>query len=187
MVGRFLCVLFISLASITSAQEESYIQPGLLAASLTFSPSTMLNHSDKNFYASVFAEYMLDKQFSFRSDSYVFLNSESDAPLIQNGLRSYFGIAYHVNKGNWDASLGFQPGITVMNFDANSSNLKTSVKPSAALRLGTTYYIWKYFHFFANLSYTRSKMTVIDRGPLQTDELIFSAGLGLQIQTKKRK
>lgn len=184
MVSRFLCFVLISVGSYSSAQEI-YIQPGLLAASSTYSPSTLLNHSESNFYVTGFAEYFLDKKFSFRSDTYLFLNSQNEDALIKDGVRSYFGIAYHLNKGNWDGHFGFQPGITYMN--SSISTMKASIVPSAALRIGTTYYVWKYFHFFANLTYTKSKLAVFQRGTLKTDELIFSAGLGFQIQTKKKR
>ena len=181
MVNRILCVLLISIGNYTSAQDQ-YIQPGLLGASITYSPSTMLNHAQSNFYVTGFAEYMLDEHFSFRSDIYLFLNSQNEKSLIRDGARSYFGIAYHLNKGNWDGSIGFQPGLTVM----NQTLIETRIEPSAALRIGTTYYIWKYFHFFANLTYTRSKLMTPMGGSVGADELIFSAGLGFQIQTKKK-
>lgn len=184
MVNRILCVVLISIGHYTSAQDQ-YIQPGLLAASITYSPSVMLNHAESNFYVTGFAEYFLDEHFSFRSDTYLFLNSQNENSLIKDGARSYFGIAYHLNKGNWDGSIGFQPGITYMN--SKLSTIQGQVKPSAALRIGTTYYVWKYFHFFANMTYTRSKLTVFERGSLVTDELIFSAGLGFQIATKGSK
>ena len=177
-------MMLISVGNYTSAQDQ-YIQPGLLAAALTYSPSTMLNHDENNFYVTVFAEYLLDEHLSFRADSYLYLNSQNENPLIRDGARSYFGIAYHLNKGNWDGSIGFQPGVTLMN--RNEAFLEPKIQPSAAFRIGTTYYIWKYFHFFANLTYTRSKLTDYQLGSLQTDELIFSAGLGFQIQTKRNR
>jgi hypothetical protein len=170
----------ISLGSYSSAQEE-YIQPGLLAASITYSPSTMLNHDQSNFYATGFAEYFLDKKFSFRSDTYLFLNSQNEKYFLHGGVRSYFGIAYHLSNGNWEGNIGFQPGITVM----NRKLYNTRPEPSIALRMGTTYYVWKYFHFFANLTYTASKVSTYEFGTIRTDELVFSAGLGFQIQTKK--
>ncbi len=173
----------ISMGNQASAQDK-YFQPGLLAVSITYSPSIMLNHAESNFYATGFAEYLLDEHFSFRSDTYLFLNSQNENSLIKDGARSYFGIAYHLNKGNWDGSIGFQPGVTIMN--TKETTIQSRLQPSAALRIGTTYYVWKYFHFFANLTYTKSKLTVFQRGSLKTDELIFSAGLGFQIQTQKR-
>ncbi|MDG1331928.1 MAG: hypothetical protein P8P74_06340 [Crocinitomicaceae bacterium] len=184
MVSRILFLLMISIGNFSSAQEE-YIQPGLLAASITYSPSTMLNYSDNNFYVTGFAEYYVDKKFSFRSDTYVFLNSQEDisSAVIKDGVRSYFGLAYHLTKGNWEGSIGFQPGLTIMNQSLTLTSPR--LMPSAALRIGTAYYVWKYFNFFANLTYTRSKLMSPFNGSISTDELIFSVGLGFQIQTKK--
>ncbi len=179
-IGIFVCLLI----AFSGLAQEQYIRPGLLAASSTFSPSTMLNRNEQNFYITGFAEYFLDTKFSFRSDTYLFLNSQNDQPTIKDGLRSYFGIAYHFNKGNWDGHLGFQPGVTYMNMKETTTT--STLLPSVALRIGTSYYVWKYFHFFANLTYTKSKLRDYNRGNIQTDELIFSAGLGFQIQTKQR-
>ncbi|MFK7783870.1 MAG: hypothetical protein AB8B56_02080, partial [Crocinitomicaceae bacterium] len=75
MVSRFLLIFILSAMQSSTAQEE-YIQPGLLSASITYSPSTMLNYDENNFYVTGFAEYLFDEHFSFRSDTYVFLNGE---------------------------------------------------------------------------------------------------------------
>lgn len=182
MVNQIVLLVFLSIGTMGFSQDQ-YIKPGLLAASTTYSPSWMLNRNEKNFYVTGFAEYFLDTKFSFRSDTYLFLNSQNDVPTIKDGMRSYFGIAYHFNKGNWDGHLGFQPGVTYMN--RKETTMVATVVPSAAFRIGTSYYVWKYFHFFANLTYTKSKLAVYNRGNLHTDELLFSAGLGFQIQTKK--
>ncbi|MFT5779725.1 MAG: hypothetical protein ACI837_002684, partial [Crocinitomicaceae bacterium] len=48
-------------------------------------------------------------------------------------------------------------------------------------------YVWKYFHFFANATYVRSKVSGVSFGPHQTDEFMFSAGLGFQIPTKRKR
>ena len=181
MVSRFLLVFLLSFTQSATAQEESYIQPGLLAASLTYSPSTMLNRPVNNFYVSGFAEYFIDSKFSFRGDSYLFRTNSFTNIFMTDAFRSYFGVAYHINKGNWDTHVGIQPGITIM----NRKVFRSKIEPSAALRLGTTYYVWKYFHFFANLTYVRSRVRVPDTGIFDADELLFSAGLGFQIQTKK--
>lgn len=183
MVRRMMISWMVFVAGSLNAQDV-YIQPGMLAASATIAPSTMLNHDQSNFYFTGFAEYFLDKKWSFRSDTYLFSNSQNDNPILRDGARSYFGIARHFNKGNWDGYIGYQPGISYMN--RTLSTYQAKLNPSAALRIGTSYYVWKYFHFFANLTYVRSKLTGTQNGSVQTDELIFAAGLGFQIQTKKK-
>lgn len=176
-------ILFSLLVSGTSIAQDEYIQPGMLAASITIAPSSMLNHRESNIYFTGFAEYFLDKKLSFRSDTYLFMDSQNENGLLKDGFRSYFGMAYHFNKGNWDGYVGYQPGVTLMN--ATLSTNQARLNPSAAFRVGTSYYVWKYFHFFANLTYVRSKLMGYPNGSIQTDELIFAAGLGFQLQTRK--
>jgi hypothetical protein len=173
----------------TLEAQETYIQPGVLAFGSTITPSKMLNRDENNYYVSGFAEYFLDSKISFRSDNYIFVDGSSDVPFLKSAFRSYFGVAYHFSKGNWDNTLGFQPGITLMQLPETSYGQESAVdfSPSIALRFGTGYYVWKYFHFFANATYVRSKVSGVAFGPHQTDEFMFSAGLGFQIPTKRKR
>lgn len=179
-------------------QAQSYRQPGLLEASATFSPSTMLNRKANNFYLSGFAEYHFDRRISLRSDNYLFLNSVEANSFIENAVRSYFGVFYHLNQSqysNLDFYIGFQPGITAMsksNYNGNQTFVavepsRTILSPSFAISTGVKYYVWKYFNFFVNVSYLNSSMGGVPDGPHKTDEIVFSAGLGFQIKTKGLK
>lgn len=169
--------------------QDSYIQPGLLAFGSTITPSSMLNRDETNYYISGFAEYFLDTKISLRSDNYFFVDGSNEVPFIKSAFRSYFGVAYHFSKGNWDNTLGFQPGITLMQLPETTlgQGSPVDISPSIALRIGTGYYVWKYFHFFANATYVRSKVSGVSFGPHQTDEFMFSAGLGFQIATKRKR
>lgn len=201
-----LCFVGVSFTSMAQFQEKrayvvevlkqpSYRQPGLLSASMTFSPGTMLNRKSNNFYLSGFAEYQLDNKVSLRGDSYVFLNSSDAIPFVQQGFRTYFGAFYHLNQAlysNWDVKIGFQPGVSIMQPElwvVNSPGVEPQsryhVSPSFSISTGVDYYVWKYFHFFANLAYVNSTMRGLPDGGEKTDELLFSAGLGFQIQTRK--
>lgn len=174
---------------------QSYRAPGLLAASATLSPSILLNRTSGNFYLNAFAEYHLDRKISLRSDTYLFLNGLGDQPFLKNGARSYFGVNYHLNQlavQNWDVKIGFQPGLVYAqhaNYDATEevSPSRYVLSPSFSLNLGADYYVWKYFHFFANIAYVNSQMRGLENGPEKLDELIFSAGLGFQIRTYQNK
>lgn len=195
------------LANTASAQFEgklmayelakSYIQPGMIEASATLSPGIMLNRNETNYYLSGFAAITVDRRLSFRSDNYVFINSGNDDPFIDQAVRSYFGAFYHFRPDditNWDKYIGFQPGITYMKRNPYYGGIQTfapveekgQLMPSFALTVGTSFYVWKYFNFFANLSYVNSRLSGVTDSPFKTDELIFSAGLGFQIQTVRR-
>ncbi|MFT6983995.1 MAG: hypothetical protein ACJAUD_002775 [Crocinitomicaceae bacterium] len=173
-----------------------YRQRGLLEASSTISPSTMLSRKSKNFYLTGFAEYHFDLNVSLRSDTYFHLFGVEEDAFINNGVRSYFGVFYHLNHdqfSNWDVTLGVQPGITIMS-KGNYIGIdpidelepsRNVVSPSFALSVGAKFYVWQYFNFFANTSYLNSSMGGLPDGPFNTDEIIFSAGLGFQIQTRR--
>jgi hypothetical protein len=62
---------------------------------------------------------------------------------------------------------------------------RTHVAPSFAMKSGVSYYVWKYFHFFADLTYVNSTLRGTSFGSHRMDELVFSAGLGFQINVKK--
>ena len=171
-----------------------YRQQGLLEASATLSPSTMLSRKSNNFYATGFAEYHFDLKVSLRSDTYYHLNSLEENGFIKDAVRSYFGIFYHLNHNqfsNWDVTLGVQPGVSIMsknNYNALDPLVATDhsrvvVSPSFALSAGAKFYVWNYVNFFANVSYLNSSMGGLPDGHFNTDEIIVSAGLGFQIQT----
>lgn len=194
MVRNIFFVLILSTGFI-HAQNESYIQPGLLSATATLGPSKMLARNSSNYYLSGFAEYFIEKNLSLRGDIFLYASSDNDVPFISEAARSFFGLSYHLNKNNFDVHFGFQPGITYMKRNPYSDGNQTfapveedgQLMPSFTLSCGATYYVWKYFNFFVNLNYVRSELHGTRSGSFNTDELIFSAGLGFQIQTRRAK
>lgn len=187
MVRYFVLITFLVSNFFAKAQEEEiFIRPGLLKASGTISPGKMLNRSVNTTYLSGFLEYHIEKNFSFRGDTYWYVDGRSakvTGDHLTNASRTYFGAFYHLNKRNWDNYLGFQPGISFIRFATISP--KTAICPSFALTVGTSYFVWNYFHFFANLTYVNSNVQGLVGGSKRADELIFSAGLGFQFNTKK--
>jgi len=172
--------------------QEKYIQPGLLKATGTIAPSTMLNRSVQNIYLSGFLEYYLDRKLSLRGETFVFVDGKSKTLtnnlFIKEGMRTYFGAFYHFNKNNWDQYIGFQPGVALIKpLDSFEPNGPLQLSPSFAAHIGSTYYVWKYFNFYVDLAYVHSSYRGLTIGTQKTDELILSAGLGFQIQTKRRK
>ena len=182
MKFNFLFVLMMSFCSI--GQEEQYIRPGTIKASATIAPSLMLNRSVQNIYINGFLSYQLDKNLSLRGESFFLINNAASkaTDVVMNGaMHTYFGAFYHETNGNWDNYLGFQPGLSLIQTVYQSG---LSACPSFAFKMGTAFYVWKYFHFFAELSYTNTTLRSFPSGRYRADELILSAGLGFQINTK---
>ncbi len=195
MVRVIVISVCLSLASLVCGQTDQYLHPGTLEASATISGSSMLARGESNMYISGYAEYHMDYKVSFRGDTYLFAAGQSESPFINEAFRTYFGLFYHFNKHNFDYSIGFQPGITYMKKNIFSDDTEPvfvgteqkQLMPSFAITTGASYYVWKYFNIFANVTYVRSNLSGTSQGTFNTDELMISAGLGFQINTRKSK
>ena len=189
MVRKIVAVLSLALSTMSFGQTD-YIQPGVLKASATISPSSMLGRSVGNIYMSGFLEYHTDKKLSLRGETFFFIDGQSkngtNNEFIRQGMRTYFGAFYHWNKNNWDKYIGLQPGLAMMRpLNSIQADAPLQACPSFAIHAGSSYYIWKYFHFFVDLAYVKSSYRGLLTGSVNTDEMIISAGLGLQVATKK--
>lgn len=167
----------------TFGQKASYINPGLLSASGTLSPAIMLNRNEVNYYVSGFLEGKVTKHLSFRGDAYYMLGNAS-TKFLKNNFRTYIGLQYGYSFGNFELHTGFAPGFAFMQSNVNSSN--TEFATSIQLNLGARFYVWKYFHFFANFNYIHAQMHNLDRVNGMADEFVVSAGLGFNFQVLKK-
>jgi hypothetical protein len=175
---------------IVNQNRIHYFQPGLLKASATISPGRMLQNDANTINLSGFLEYLIDKNYSLRGDVIQFIDANFGSnsliiPEFQNRL--YVGLFRHFGKGNFRWYNGIQAGTTITNYKNNfSSEYRTHVAPSFGIKTGIAYYVWDYFHFFADFSYLNATLRGTNFGSQRMDEILFSAGLGFQIQTKKQ-
>ena len=192
-------VLFLTLLISASAQaQELYLKDGLLKASATITPSDMLASEQNNFYISGFLEYHMTKKTSFRGETFMFVDGKVPKGLraVNGGMRTFFSAQYHWNKNNFNYSIGVGPGLSVLRVLNNNpyadhlvSPYESKAIPSFIAQTGVSYYVWKYFHFFANVSYVMTPATHLNTEPWirinNLDEFMISAGLGFQLPTKK--
>lgn len=181
---KIIVVFALSLFTAGFSQQESYIKPGLLSASGTLSPSKMLNRNEVNYYIMGFLEGRFSKHFSARGDIYYLLGNPN-TKFLKNSIRSTLGIQYGLPFGNFELHTGFAPGFSIMKSYRDVS--VTEFVPTVQLNIGLRYYVWKYFHFFANLSYFHSKMQNLYQLNGEADELLISVGLGFNLQTIRKK
>lgn len=187
---RNIVTFFVCFHSVLLIAQTDYIRPGLLKATASISPALMLNHDVQNIYLTGFFEAHSDKRISLRGDAmwYVDGKRSSGDLIFDRGIRLFYGAFAHLNKSNWDVHFGLQPGLTVVQPHVSlNPNRTLQAVPSVAVHLGTTYYVWKIFHFYFDVSYVKSTLRGLTVGSLATDELLFSAGLGLHINTIKPK
>ena len=184
MVKRSFLTVIILMCLVSFGQEQ-YIRQGTLKASATIAPSIMLNRNIQNIYINGFLAYQLDEKLSLRGEAFYYIDGAAGAASdmgYSGAMHTYFGVFYHGRKGNWDNYVGFQPGLSVAQVPLKSG---ATASPSFAAKIGTSYYVWKYFHFFAELTYWNSSVRGIPGGSMRMDELVLSAGLGFHINTRK--
>jgi hypothetical protein len=151
----------------------------------------MLQNQANSINLSGFLEYVVDKNYSFRGDVIQFIDAGYSSktliePTFQNRL--FFGAFRHFGQNNLKFYTGLQIGTTITTYNQSwFTGNRTHVSPSFAVKSGVSYYVWKYFHFFADLTYVNSTLRGTSFGSHKMDELIFSAGLGFQINVKKNK
>ncbi|MCF8411134.1 MAG: hypothetical protein K9G31_07555 [Crocinitomicaceae bacterium] len=173
----------------TTPIHASYFRPGLIKASATISPGRMIQNDANTINLSGFLEYILDENYSVRGDVIQFLDANFGSnsvitPNFQNRL--YVGAFRHFGKSNLKFFTGLQMGTTVTTYNHSwFAGNRTHVAPSFSIKTGVNYYVWKYFHFFADITYANSTLRGTSFGSQHMDELFFSAGLGFQIQTRK--
>ena len=167
----------------TETSKKSYVQPGLLSASATLSPTFMLNRTQVNYYLMGFLEGRVDKHLSLRGDINYLLPNDT-AKFYKNNVRVCFGMQYGLPFGNFELHGGFMPGVAVS--ESNFNRGKWEVNPTLQLNIGVRYYVWKYFHFFANFSYFRQSLNNLKGINGMADEFMVSAGLGFNLQVLKK-
>lgn len=184
MKNRFIIALVLLSSTAYTQENKSYIKPGLLTASTTLSPAKMLNRSDVNYYVTGFMEGRLDKHTSLRGEMGYMLGNSNDK-FLQSNIRSFFGLQYGIPIHNLDIHAGFMPGFSIINSNLSVSS-KSEVVPSVSLNAGLKFYVYKYFNFFANVSFIHTSMNNLVRISGKSDELVLSAGLGFNFQTLKK-
>jgi len=197
-MGRQLIFLILLLNSFAfdaqknkNTSNDNYFRPGLIKASATITPGRMLQNKANSIYINGFLEYVVDYKYSFRGDIFQFIdgkyssNSSFTNPNYMN--RIYFGGFRHFGKKNFKIATGAQMGVLMVDYDYAAFERQFYVAPSFALKIGADYYVWDYFHFFANINYVNSTIRGTQTGKHKLDELLFSAGLGFQINTIKSR
>jgi hypothetical protein len=194
-MGRQLILLLIGLNFFNfKAQKnyhnDDYFRPGLVKASATITPGRILQNKANSIYINGFLEYVVDYKYSFRGEIFQFVDAKYSVdskfrnPNYMN--RIYFGSFRNLGKKNFKITTGAQMGVLMTDYDYSSSTERQFyVAPSFALKAGAEYYVWDYFHFFANLTYANSAIRGTQTGTHKMDEILFSAGLGFQINTIK--
>lgn len=180
---------FVLFVNASFSQQEVYIKRGLATAYGTISLSNMLNRNESNYWLSGGLALRVDDNYSIVGTSHVLVDGSSDIPFINSAYRYGFGLQRHWSKNNFDVHADFIPGLSLMRPNDQSGNERLyeyQVLPTMSVAVGARYYIWKYFNFFANVTYFKSSFRGLVDTNGKADELMFTGGLGLNLQVFNR-
>jgi len=191
MIKRILVFSLFLIVSTFTFGADNFVRAGLLKTSLTISPGYLLQRNCNNIYLNGESEYFAEDRISLRGDAFFYSGSQTKPELMDINHHVLFGVFYHFPCKQFDFYSGIQPGITIARPLPPFSYLdyvypETKALPTLSVMTGVTFYLFDYFNFFANVRYIHAKYLAVYYGPIPLDELTISAGLGLQIQTKRK-
>ncbi len=169
-------------------QEKYYVRPGLITSTATISPSIMLNRNQINYYVTGFWQIRFHKNLTFRGEGHYLTGGNKDIPYFRNNFRGHFGVELHKSVKNFDSYIGFMPGFSVLQLTEDRSladEQMTRFVPTFSANIGVTYYVWKYFNFFANFTYLNTTVRGVTQTYNRADEIMLSAGIGFNINAKR--
>lgn len=203
MVRKVLIFLFTALYSHSYSQElqgldskevnkneKSYDPFSLFSA--TISPGKMVKNGLSTVYINGFLELKDKSLFSYRGDVYQLISFTNHPkstinPIFLNRLLS--GLFSHYIKKNMDVYVGIQGGMSFCYFNDNplTGNYKWSYSPTLSIKTGVRLYIWKYANFYFESAYFQNYINNASFGSANMNEVVFSGGLGFQIERQKRR
>ena len=194
-MGKTKIIVLIAILSsmMVSAQEEAavekyYVRPGLITATATISPSIMLNRNQINYYVTGFWQIRFDKNLTFRGEAHYLTGGNKDIPYFRNNARAHFGVEYHKSVKNFDSYIGFMPGFSILQLTDDRSLADEQMLrfvPTFSANIGVTYYVWKFFNFFANFTYLNTTVRGVTQTNNRADEMMLSLGIGFNINAKR--
>lgn len=182
---KTICLLLVIITNSKNIAQENRISEGLLKAHLTLSPSKMLSENSSHFYLHGGLSYFVSPKISLDGEGYYFLGSFSDEKQFKYNHDLFFGAARHFTKNNNDLYIGLQPGVSFTKLiELPTESTKNGVNPIASAVVGYNFFVNKYFHFFIQSRFITGKHNYDVTTSL--NEFRFSAGLGLNLNTKKK-
>lgn len=183
------------------AQQDTLVRAGLLRAYSTLSPGFFMRSSydDSPYYLHGNLEYYLDRKISLVGESYFDLEAIKKEKWNSNALSffpsyspiefsfsTFLGANFHKAGKKGDLFAGLQPGISLIKLNPlwhSDGIARMGINPLISASLGYNYYFFPFFHFFIQSRYIFGRH--LQGYILNLNELRFSAGLGLNLNSRK--
>jgi hypothetical protein len=161
---------------------------GVLSGSGAIYLGDQINTKNSNYYYGGSLTYFLDNHFSFGGEL-LYLKGESLSQKTSyfNSIHLLTGFNYVYGESESKLVCGIYSGLSYLkgvSYGLKSISYKNDIVPNVGLGIGYKLYFHPYFHFFTDVKYLyeQTLFNEVGRG-----EVLFSFGLGGQIQTKRKK
>jgi len=194
-----LLILTSSLAFGQNDKDEdssNLIRKGLLRAQGTISPAWTFSNTNTNIYLQGDLEFFASRRVSIKGDIAYFINTQGGGNLKQNHSL-FFGAQYHFPYKRFDPYIGFHPGVSLIqvqrsNFSVNDFDFpigtsKAKIAPTVSVSAGFNFYVWKYFHFLANVKYVHARHPTEWGTNFTLNEIRLAIGLGWNLNLLKKR
>jgi hypothetical protein len=172
-------VMAMIVSSLRAQNPEEGERGGLLQATVSLYPSWMLNHDVRNNYVAGRLVYYTDDHYAFRGEALVYVDAQTENRVIDDHLQIQAGFGRHFPLKRWDPYVYGQMGLAGIRTEGSPQRY---YQPAVGIIAGANYHVSRFFYFFAECSYSHMQ------DPQTTgnlDQLFVSAGLGLQLPTKR--
>lgn len=183
---QLLCLFFLFGAGM-SAQE--FDRTGLLRTSLTIAPGLQVNTGISMIYLHGFLEYFPEEKVSIRGNGYYCVDSWAEDSRIAMNHTLSFGCMYHPVPGRIDPYAGIEPALLFVKIRNDRQTFVAvppvaGVVPGMGLTAGCSYFVSRYFNFFAQGTYMVAARFQETYVPISVSDVRISAGLGFSLPVK---
>ena len=194
IILKILLILVLPNFVIGQEQDKSSLINRMLMVQATISPGYMFYKKGlTNSYFHATLEWCFDNRVSIRSDGSYFFTTQGDYKPFKVNHSLLLGAYYHFPQKKADFYFGLQPGVACVQQnsytynDSTISSPRLKVAPLMTATIGANYFFWKFMNLFIALKIVHGTHISEYGNSISLDELRISAGLGWQLQFKKKK
>lgn len=194
IIAVLLCLLSTGTFSQTE-KDSTFVDKGLIRVFGCFSFDYRMHQNAWDYQLHGFGEYYPEKKISFFGETYKYLDSNNELPLISNNLSVAVGMAYHWPVKNLDPYVFFSSGGNFYSsrvelddgsiVDEDWKGVDSHGNPLLSLGAGFNLFVWKHFNFFVQCRYTHT--FIYSKIHIQKmDSFSVSYGIGFNMFTLKK-
>ena len=193
IIIKIMLILVLPLFAVAQQKDTTASLSKMVIVQATISPGYMFHNGGMwNSYFHSTLEWCFDKRVSIRADGSYFFTTQGDFHPFKMNHSLLLGAFYHFPYKKGDFYFGLQPGAACVKQnpytynDSTITNPRLKVIPIMTAAIGANYFFWKYMNLFAAVKFVHGTYIPQYEHAIPLNEIRISAGIGWQIQFKKR-